>query len=95
MLNKLMGMATAPNNIVASLGQPIHMDSAGNNDGFFKARQNNAGYRASVFANPMVREALCAHFNWSIRSAAPRRHATMPGSFQTLVCNDMCSSRAS
>ena len=66
MLNKLMGMATAPNNIVASLGQPIHMDSAGNNDGFFKARQNNAGYRASVFANPMVREALCAHFNWSI-----------------------------
>lgn len=30
-------------------------DSAGNGDSFYKARESNAGFRASVFANPMVR----------------------------------------
>mmetsp|Transcript_131784 Transcript_131784/g.196371 ORF Transcript_131784/g.196371 Transcript_131784/m.196371 type:complete len:83 (-) Transcript_131784:200-448(-) len=54
MLQKLMGMASAPNNIVAALGQPVHMDGSGNNDSFFRARQSNAGFRASVFANPMM-----------------------------------------
>jgi hypothetical protein len=29
-------------------------DASGNNDSFYRARQNDAGYRASVFANPMV-----------------------------------------
>lgn len=112
---KLMGMASAPGNIVAALGRPVHMvtylkallsfrlrmgqargrtperwvasqdvdagrgakkfassvlgwtagvclmvaafaqDSAGNNDSFYKARESDAGFRASVFANPMVR----------------------------------------
>ena len=31
------------------------MDSAGNSDSFYKARESDAGFRASVFANPMVR----------------------------------------
>ena len=96
MLQKLMGMASAPGNIVAALGawpwfraripaktprlctrarhtrlcpretsrpscmhlhtgRPLHMDSAGNSDSFYKARESDAGFRASVFANPMVR----------------------------------------
>eukprot|EP00283_Hemiselmis_rufescens_P005706 CAMPEP_0173419696 /NCGR_PEP_ID=MMETSP1357-20121228/1438_1 /TAXON_ID=77926 /ORGANISM="Hemiselmis rufescens, Strain PCC563" /LENGTH=56 /DNA_ID=CAMNT_0014382371 /DNA_START=20 /DNA_END=190 /DNA_ORIENTATION=+ len=54
MIQRLMGMASAPNNVVASLGQPIHMDAAGNDDSFYRARQSNAGFRASVFANPMM-----------------------------------------
>eukprot|EP00286_Rhodomonas_abbreviata_P016902 CAMPEP_0181320714 /NCGR_PEP_ID=MMETSP1101-20121128/18275_1 /TAXON_ID=46948 /ORGANISM="Rhodomonas abbreviata, Strain Caron Lab Isolate" /LENGTH=59 /DNA_ID=CAMNT_0023428445 /DNA_START=503 /DNA_END=682 /DNA_ORIENTATION=+ len=54
MLNKLMGMASAPGNIVAALGQPVHMDSSGDHDSFYRARQSNAGFRASVFANPMM-----------------------------------------
>eukprot|EP00293_Proteomonas_sulcata_P011837 CAMPEP_0184308598 /NCGR_PEP_ID=MMETSP1049-20130417/17005_1 /TAXON_ID=77928 /ORGANISM="Proteomonas sulcata, Strain CCMP704" /LENGTH=61 /DNA_ID=CAMNT_0026621311 /DNA_START=227 /DNA_END=412 /DNA_ORIENTATION=+ len=54
MLQKLMGMASAPGNIVAALGQPVHMDSTGNSDSFYKARESNAGFRASVFANPMM-----------------------------------------
>jgi len=29
-------------------------DSSGNSDSFYKARSNDAGFRASVFANPMV-----------------------------------------
>lgn len=33
-------------------------DGSGNSDSFFKARQSNAGFRASVFANPMVPHAL-------------------------------------
>jgi hypothetical protein len=51
---KLMGMASAPGNIVAALGRPLHMDSAGNNDSFYRARDSDAGFRASVFANPMM-----------------------------------------
>lgn len=49
-----MGMASAPGNIVAALGRPLHMDSAGNSDSFYKARESDAGFRASVFANPMM-----------------------------------------
>lgn len=33
----------------------LKQDGSGNNDSFFRARQSNAGFRASVFANPMVR----------------------------------------
>ena len=54
MIGKLMGMASAPGNIVAALGQPVHMDATGNSDSFYRARESNAGFRASEFANPMM-----------------------------------------